>query len=261
MTKQWSLAVAGVVYSTLTAAAMWQTFSYRMPFLFDPWSETAPPPPTLLNAMIAISVMIESASILAGLATAALGRDSAAAVLATSYGACALLACLGVLRFLRAKQVPFAAIARWAEKRSAGASLAWIGGGLAAGVALGGLAHLYLGALAYFPDVAQALQDARQTMRAVPHLPQAYFVMAVAIAPFAEEFLFRGLLYRALDREWGGVRAVAGAAAFFAVYHPLLAWPPVFALGVLNTLLFRRGGSLAPSVAAHIAYNAVVLGL
>ena len=52
MTQQWSLAIAGVVYSTLTAAAMWQNFRFRLPFLFDPWSETAPPPPTLLNAMI-----------------------------------------------------------------------------------------------------------------------------------------------------------------------------------------------------------------
>jgi len=39
---------------------------------------------------------------------------------------------------------------------------------------------------------------------------------------FAEEYLFRGLLFRALDRESGGWRAVAGSAAFFAVYHPPL---------------------------------------
>ena len=97
-------------------------------------------------------------------------------------------------------------------------------------------------------------------MDAVPHARASYFVMAVAFAPFAEEFLFRGLLYRALDREWGGARAVAGAAAFFAVYHPLLSWPPVFALGALNAVLFRRSGTLGSSVAAHVAYNAVVLG-
>ena len=96
-------------------------------------------------------------------------------------------------------------------------------------------------------------------MAAVPHARVAYFVMAVGMAPFAEEYLFRGLLYRALDREWRGARAVVGAAAFFTVYHPLLAWPPVFALGALNAVLFRRSGRLTTSMAAHVAYNAIVL--
>ena len=80
------------------------------------------------------------------------------------------------------------------------------------------------------------------------------------MAPFAEEFLFRGLLYRALDREWGGWRAIIGAGAFFAMYHPALSWPPVAALGMLNALLFKGSGRLWPAIAAHMAYNAVVLG-
>lgn len=80
------------------------------------------------------------------------------------------------------------------------------------------------------------------------------------IAPLAEEYLFRGLLFRALDREWGGWRAVAGSALFFASYHPFLAWLPVGALGALNATLFKRTGWLVPAVAAHMTYNAVVVG-
>jgi membrane protease YdiL (CAAX protease family) len=83
--------------------------------------------------------------------------------------------------------------------------------------------------------------------------------MAIGAAPFAEEYLFRGLLFRALDREWGGWRAVAGSALFFAMYHPVLAWLPVAFLGVANALLFKRTGSLFSAVALHMAYNAVVL--
>jgi membrane protease YdiL (CAAX protease family) len=71
-------------------------------------------------------------------------------------------------------------------------------------------------------------------------------VMAVAFAPFAKEYLFRGLLFRALDREWGGWRAVAGSAAFFAIYHQPLAWLPVGLLGIANALLFKKTGRLAP---------------
>ncbi|WP_130418065.1 CPBP family intramembrane glutamic endopeptidase [Edaphobacter modestus] len=74
-----------------------------------------------------------------------------------------------------------------------------------------------------------------------------------------EEYLFRGLLYRALDREWGGLSAVVGSAAFFAIYHPPLSWLPVVLLGITNALLFKKTGRLAPAVVLHMVYNAVVL--
>jgi membrane protease YdiL (CAAX protease family) len=67
------------------------------------------------------------------------------------------------------------------------------------------------------------------------------------------------MLYRALDREWGGWRAVLGAAAFFAIYHPVLSWLPVATLGAVNAILFKRTGRLATSVATHMVYNAMVL--
>jgi membrane protease YdiL (CAAX protease family) len=84
-------------------------------------------------------------------------------------------------------------------------------------------------------------------------------VMAVGFAPFAEEYLFRGLLFRALDRVWGGWKAVVGSAAFFAIYHQPLAWPLVFSVGALNAMLFKRTRRLAPAVVLNMLYNAVVL--
>jgi membrane protease YdiL (CAAX protease family) len=86
-----------------------------------------------------------------------------------------------------------------------------------------------------------------------------YTIMAVGFAPFAEEYLFRGLLFRALDREWGGWRAIVASAAFFAIYHPVLSWPPVFLLGAANCIIFKKSGKLAPAVILHMVYNAVVL--
>lgn len=259
MTKQASLAIAGVVYSTLTAAAMWQNFRFRLPYLFDPWSEIAPPPPTLLHAMIAISAMIEGASILSAGAVALLGGDSAAVVTAAAYGIAAIVVCGGTIRLLRGRNVALADTLTWPSPNMTSAPVEIVIG-LAAGAALGGFGRLYLEAIELIPAAAEALEKSRQAMAAVPHARAAYFVMAVAMAPFAEEYLFRGLLYRALDREWRGARALIGAAVFFAVYHPLLAWPPVFALGALNALLFRRTGRLTTSIAAHAAYNAIVLG-
>ncbi|WP_114207413.1 type II CAAX prenyl endopeptidase Rce1 family protein [Acidisarcina polymorpha] len=52
---------------------------------------------------------------------------------------------------------------------------------------------------------------------------------------------------------------VLGAAAFFTVYHPLLAWLPVFCLGVANCLLFKRTRRLLPCILLHMTYNATVL--
>ncbi len=57
----------------------------------------------------------------------------------------------------------------------------------------------------------------------------------------------------------GGGPAIGGSAAFFAIYHPVLAWLPVGVLGVGNAALFRRSGSLAPAVLLHMVYNAVPL--
>ena len=48
------------------------------------------------------------------------------------------------------------------------------------------------------------------------------------------------------------------SSLFFTVYHPVLAWIPVFTLGVLNCLLFKKSGKLLPAVALHMVYNLVV---
>ena len=96
-------------------------------------------------------------------------------------------------------------------------------------------------------------------MAKLPDLNLWYGLIAIAFAPLAEEYLFRGLLFRALDREWGGWRAVAASAALFAIYHPPLAWLPVGLLGIACALLFKNTGRLAPAVMLHLAYNTVVL--
>lgn len=96
-------------------------------------------------------------------------------------------------------------------------------------------------------------------MRSIPGLAVSYAVIAIGFAPFAEEYLFRGLVYRTLDRHWGGRKTVGAAAAFFAIYHPALSWLPVAALGAANCLLFKRSKRLAPAVILHMAYNAVVV--
>src|SRR5690606_8159140 len=58
-------------------------------------------------------------------------------------------------------------------------------------------------------------------------------IFAVAIAPIIEEFFFRGVIQRDLERRHGTIRGILGAGALFALVH-LLPWifPLHFFLGV-----------------------------
>jgi membrane protease YdiL (CAAX protease family) len=130
---------------------------------------------------------------------------------------------------------------------------------LGGGILLGLVAHLYLGLISLVPSIAEMIRTSELQMNSIPGMAVAYAIIAIAFAPFAEEYLFRGLVFRTLDRLWGGWKAVIGAAAFFAIYHPPLAWLPVFLVGAANCMLFKKSKRLAPIVLLHMTYNIVVI--
>ncbi|MCU1303466.1 MAG: family intrarane metalloprotease [Candidatus Sulfotelmatobacter sp.] len=268
--QQWHIAVVGIVYSYMTAAAMWQNFRARLPYLYDPWSEQLPPPPTLMHAMVAISILVEGGAVLTGMLVGLAGRENIAVAQAISYGISAVIVSIGMSHFLSNRGVLGQDVWRWGATPEAEFK-SWWGEirnrkfllslllGAAGGLVLGLFAHGYVAVLRHIPSIGEIIQKSEEQMAKIPNLKLSYAVMAVGFAPFAEEYLFRGLLFRALDREWGGWRAVIGSAAFFASYHSPFAWLPVALLGVTNALLFKRTGRLAPAVVLHMVYNAVVL--
>jgi membrane protease YdiL (CAAX protease family) len=286
VTRQWNLAIVGIVFSWITAAAMWQNFRARLPYLYDPWSETLPPPPTLMHAMVAISLLVEGSAVLVTAAVAWVPRQEFAIARAMAYAVAATAVFLTTSWFLAGRGVAPNQVWTWidgqpptprkdltldqylAEPDISFAKKYGIAGGgllpalllgLGIGLALAGLAHGYTILLRHIPALTELLRNAQQAATQLPGLRVAYLIMAVGFAPFAEEYLFRGLLYRALDRDWSGWRAVLGAAAFFTVYHPLLAWPPVFCVGAVNCWLFKRTRRLLPCILLHMTYNAVLL--
>ena len=267
LTRQWHIAAIGIVYSYITAAAMWQNFRARLPYLFDVWSEKLPPAPTLMHGMVAISIMVEAGAVLTGIMVAIVGRQGIAPAQAVSYGICAVFVSIGMSEFLRSRGVPGIDVWHWrSDGKEAGASW-WKDLRSVRGMVLGGTVGLLLGfgavgyitALKHLPGAAEMLRRSHEEMADIPYLRLSLGIMAIAFAPFAEEYLFRGVLYRALDREWGGWRAVIGSAAFFAIYHPPMSWLPVAIVGASNALLFKRTGRLASAVALHMCYNAVVV--
>lgn len=258
LTRQWPLAVAGIVYAEITSVAMWQNFRARLPYLLDPWSERLPRPPTLMHAMIAISVLVEGSAALFGLGLLVFSRDQVAAGRALAYGLSALIVSLVVARFLFKRHVPQSDIWMWRTASTPRSLLVSLLIGAGFGLTLGALGCAYLALLDRTGWSTEAVRQADAALSSIPHMRQSLFLMAVLIAPPAEEFLFRGLLYRALDREWRGWRAVVGSAMFFASYHPVLSWLPVGLLGAGNAVLFRRTGRLAAPIVAHAIYNAMV---
>jgi membrane protease YdiL (CAAX protease family) len=272
LTRQWPTAIIGIVYAMMTAAAMWQNFRARLPFLFDPWSERLPPPPTLLNAMVAIGILVEGSAVAMG-AAAVVDNNHIAIARAVVYAIWAGIVSLGVAAFLARRGVPQNEVWVWRQPESPPRGRGWwrfepaARGQLARGLLVGAACGLALGAfglgytevLRHIPSTAELMEAAGARLDAIPHLRISLILMSVLVAPISEEYLFRGLLYRALDREWGGWRAAVGSAAFFAIYHPPLSWLPVGLLGLANALLFKRTGRLAPAVILHMVYNAVVL--
>jgi len=88
--------------------------------------------------------------------------------------------------------------------------------------------------------------------------------LTCVVAPFCEEFLFRGFVFTAL-RNWRGVwpAALITGVLFGAVHAgsaPALDLVPLAVLGVALCLLYRATGSLYPCIAAHCVNNSLAFG-
>ncbi len=92
-----------------------------------------------------------------------------------------------------------------------------------------------------------------------PHTPLGialFVLLAVIIAPLAEEVFFRGFLFRAFASSWGWVTGAVVSAAVFGVAHVQLdVFFPLFALGLMLAWVYKRTGSLWTSIALHALFN------
>jgi hypothetical protein len=131
-----------------------------------------------------------------------------------------------------------------------------VGWGVAAGVAVG------LVALAYVALVRHTglFETAQQSVLLGPGDGLWLLLLAVAAAPIFEEFIFRGLIFGGLRRTLGPAVSVLASAAIFALVHPPFSVIPVFGLGVATALIYDRTRLLMGPIAAHAAYNAIVVG-
>ena len=92
-------------------------------------------------------------------------------------------------------------------------------------------------------------------------------IMTTVGAPIVEEWLFRGVLFRALDsgfsevmKRGGTVIAALLSACLFGLAHgELLQFAGLAVLGVILAYVVKRTQRLVPSIITHASFNAVAL--
>jgi uncharacterized protein len=85
-------------------------------------------------------------------------------------------------------------------------------------------------------------------------------VLAVAVAPITEEFVFRFFLYGVLRRYIGRFGALIFTALLFAAVHAHLpSFAPLFVLGACFTLAYEWSGSILVSMTMHSLFNSLSL--
>lgn len=242
-------AAALLVFATV-AYAIWQRASDRLPWLLDPVDDAAPRIGVHDGALAVLVFFVLQAVTLLLLITFAKNPEVDSRTLLITFVVSGSVTVLLWITMLLLRGID---AARELGCRPDGAVKA-IGGtllGAALGLGLGFAGRGYV----------QWLRESELlALPPVPTVDLGLTLLAVVAAPLIEETLFRGLLLRGLERSVRPTIAVLWSAALFAVVHPLPAWIPVFVLGVVAALLRQRVGFLPAAMAAHAAYNFVVLG-
>jgi membrane protease YdiL (CAAX protease family) len=112
---------------------------------------------------------------------------------------------------------------------------------------------------------ADPQKDSQPIMQLFEHVTEPskripIILLAVVIAPLAEEFVFRGFLYGVVKRYAGAVPALIFTGITFALIHlhaPSLL--PLFLLACVLTLAYELSGSLLVPMAMHSLFNSVSL--
>ncbi len=139
------------------------------------------------------------------------------------------------------------------------AALLGVGWGLAAWLAT----TVVLNIVAWLLEQIGQAPEPQAAEQAIALLDPWLVVAAVVIlAPIAEELFFRGVVYNAWLREGGRRWAFFGSSALFAVIHlSLVAFVPIFLLGLALAWVYERTGTLLAPIAMHMTVNAITVTL
>lgn len=85
-------------------------------------------------------------------------------------------------------------------------------------------------------------------------------LLAVLVAPIAEETFFRGFILGGIGKRFGYGWGVVVSALLFSLAHMQPgALLPIFILGLLLAWLYIKTGSIWPCILTHFAYNSIAV--
>jgi membrane protease YdiL (CAAX protease family) len=107
-------------------------------------------------------------------------------------------------------------------------------------------------------DVQEVMRIFENAATAAQRIP--IILLAVVIAPVAEELAFRGYLYGVIKRFFGAVPALVLSGILFALIHlNLPSFFPLLVLGWVFALAYELSGSLLVPMTMHALFNALNL--
>ena len=118
----------------------------------------------------------------------------------------------------------------------------------------------FLGQLIAGDDFQMQRNEGLITITAYPQtsVRVMVFVFAAGIVPVFEEILFRGLFQSMLRSVVGSAwSAVALTSVFFALQHPWMHWPALFAFSMCLGYAYEKSGSLFRPIFIHSLFNAI----
>jgi membrane protease YdiL (CAAX protease family) len=85
-----------------------------------------------------------------------------------------------------------------------------------------------------------------------------FAIIAVLVAPIAEETFFRGFMFQGIRKRIGFAWAAIISAAIFAIAHMSAeSLVPIFFLGLMLAWLYHKTQSIWPCIIVHAAYNSI----
>jgi membrane protease YdiL (CAAX protease family) len=116
------------------------------------------------------------------------------------------------------------------------------------------LTQIAMGSEAKLQEPVKFFQEASQKSDSAALLLMG--LTAVIIAPFAEEFIFRGYFYGILKRRFGIFVGIALNAALFAAIHlNESSLPALFVLAICFTIAYEVTGSILVNMCMHGLFN------
>jgi len=105
-------------------------------------------------------------------------------------------------------------------------------------------------------EVAHLISDSQAWTRV------GFILLAVVVAPFYEELIFRGVFFSYLSRRVGLAGSTIAVSLIFAFIHfHIPSMLPLFLLSIVLCLAYWRTGSLWTNIGVHALFNGVTIML